>query len=153
MLSSLHLWKFDDGLTNLQLYSDYWESIACFFFGQVQCAIVKCPEELHLLSASQHHESFLLILKIWRLRLQIFVQSFTQIVLGGLLYKFRQAVSRAGKGGWELWQVVTAIHDGSDGLMLCEWHSWGCYDHSFCASFLSLELTPKVIFKVFTAIS
>jgi hypothetical protein len=27
------------------------------------------------------------------------------------------------------------------------------YDHSFCASFLSLELTPKVIFKVFTAIS
>jgi hypothetical protein len=44
----------------------------------------------------------------------------TQIVMGGLLYKFRQPVSRAGKGGWELWQVVTAIHDGSDGLMLCE---------------------------------
>jgi hypothetical protein len=31
----------------------------------------------------------------------------------------------------ELWQLVTGIHDESDGLKLCELHSEG-YDHIHC---------------------
>jgi hypothetical protein len=33
-----------------------------------------------------------------------------------------------------LWQLVTGIHDESDGLKLCEWHSEG-YDHIHCCPF------------------
>jgi hypothetical protein len=35
---------------------------------------------------------------------------------------------------WDEWQVVTAIHSGGDGLILCEWVSWD-YDHTCSCHF------------------
>jgi deoxycytidylate deaminase len=35
----------------------------------------------------------------------------------------------------ELWQLVNAIHDESDGLILCEWHSYSYYCTFFSCYF------------------
>jgi hypothetical protein len=51
------------------------------------------------------------------------------------IYKYMHSSSSgADEISGELWQLVTGIHDESDGLKLCEWHS-ECYDHIHCCPF------------------
>jgi hypothetical protein len=48
----------------------------------------------------------------------------------------------------ELWQLVNAIHDESDGLILCEWHSLGYGCTQSCVSFGFAGSDRMIVFKL-----
>jgi hypothetical protein len=64
-------------------------------------------------------------------------------ILDGLLYSYLhpQSVADEVTGWW--WQVITAIHDGGDGLTLCEWLSQDYDLHLllYCLQIVVLEIS------------
>jgi hypothetical protein len=48
----------------------------------------------------------------------------------------------------ESWQLVNAVHDESDGLILCEWHSLGYGCTQSCVSFGFAGSDRMIVFKL-----
>jgi hypothetical protein len=69
-------------------------------------------------------------------------------ILGGLLWTYMHRLLGADEVSGESWQLVNAIHDESDGLILCEWHSLGYGCTQSCVSFGFSGSERMIFFKL-----
>jgi hypothetical protein len=96
-------------------------------------------------SISWHHNwVFQFLAEMWKELRMKFVYIFYQC-LSKLLFSSLQPFSVADKFSWEEPQFITAIHDGGDGLILCEWHSQGYNLTHSCHVCSSLAKTVTTI--------
>jgi hypothetical protein len=82
--------------------------------------------------------------------MQILCSGFSKI-LDGLLYSYLHPLSVADEvtGWW--WQLITTIHDGGDGLTLCEWLSQDYDLHLllYCLQIVVLEISFLISIMLF----